>query len=201
MQTKVVIIPMTKDHLIEVAQVHCAAFKGFFLTLMGEAFLRSYYHSVLDYRESVALVALDKNARVIGIAVGFKDPNEFYRHFRRYRVRMLPAIMMGLLRRPWLLLMILRNITRLSRISRNQTRDLVELASIGALVVKQNVGSTLLKSFILKAQEFGASEISLTTDELNNSDVRLFYQRHGFVEQGRQKRGRRVLIEYSFNFY
>lgn len=189
--------PMLKAQLAEVAKVHTVAFKGFFLTLMGESFLRHYYNSVLDYQKSIALVAVDANSRIIGLAVGFKDPSEFYRHFRQYRVRMLPAMAMGLMRRPWLLLMILRNAARVSKDGRQKSSRDVELASICSIVRKQHLGSTLMKAFILRAQEIGACEVSLTTDEADNLDVRAFYERHGFLEQGREERGRRVLVEYS----
>jgi ribosomal protein S18 acetylase RimI-like enzyme len=197
MQTKVEILPMTRDHLFEVARVHTASFKGFFLTLLGEPFLRVYYSSVLQYHKSIALVAVDENLQVVGLAAGFKDPSEFYRHFRLYWVRMLPAVVMGLLRRPWLMLIIFLNVIRVSKVSRTGTGCVVELASICTIVGNQRIGSTLLTSFMLRAQEMGACEVALTTDELDNSAVRVFYERHGFVEQGRQQRGRRVLVAYS----
>lgn len=197
MQTTIEIRPMLKTHLAEVARVHSAAFKGFFLTLMGEPFLRHYYSSVLDYQKSIALVAVDGNLRIVGLAVGFNDPADFYRHFRQYRVRMLPAMAMGLLRRPWLVLMILRNAARVSKVAHHESGRVVELASICSIVRNLNLGTALLKAFMLRAQAMGACEIALTTDEQDNSAVRAFYERHGFLEQGRIERGRRVLVAYS----
>jgi len=190
---------MLKAHLVEVARVHSAAFEGFFLTLMGEAFLRHYYNSVLDYQNSIALVAVDQNSRIVGLAVGFKDPSDFYRHFRQYRVRMLPAMLMGFLRRPWLALMIMRNAARVSKDGQRDACRVVELASICSIVRKQHIGTTLLTAFLSRAQAMGACEVMLTTDEHDNSAVRTFYEQHGFVEQGREQRGRRVLVEYSYD--
>lgn len=200
MQTTIGIRPMLKEHLTEVAKVHTVAFKGFFLTLMGESFLRHYYNSVLDYQMSIALVAVDSNSRIVGLAVGFKDPTGFYRHFRQYRVRMLPAMAIGLFRRPWLMLKILRNAGRVSKDGDQDTGRIVELASICAILSKHHVGTSLLEAFMLRAQEMGAGEVSLTTDEQDNLAVRAFYERHGFMEQGREERGRRVLVSYSIYF-
>jgi ribosomal protein S18 acetylase RimI-like enzyme len=196
-QTAIDIRPMLKAHLAEVARVHSASFQRFFLTLMGEPFLRQYYNSVLDYPKSIALVAVDENSRIIGLAVGFNDPVEFYRHFRQYRMRMLPAMVMGLLRRPWLALMILRNAARVSKDGHQEPGRVVELASICSIVRNRHIGTILLHAFLLRAQEMGACEVALTTDELGNSAVRTFYERHGFIEQGREQRGRRVLVNYS----
>lgn len=197
MQTTIDIRPMLKTDLAEVARVHSVAFKDFFLTLMGEAFLCHYYNSVMDYQKSIALVAVDENSRIVGLAVGFKDPRGFYRHFRRYRFRMLPTIAMGLLRRPWIVLMVLRNAARVSKDGAHESDGVVELSSICSIVRKQHVGTALLNAFLLRAQEMGAWEISLTTDEHGNSAVRTFYERHGFVEQGRVQRGQRLLVVYS----
>jgi hypothetical protein len=188
---------MLKAQLDEVAKVHAVAFKGFFLTLMGESFLRHYYNSVLDYQKSIALVAVDANSQIIGLAVGFKDPSEFYRHFRQYRVRMLPAMAMGLMRRPWLLLMILRNAARVGKDVHHETGHVVELASICTIVQKRQVGSSLLKAFMLRAQEIDASDVTLTTDELDNLAVRNFYELHGFKFLCKEHRGGRVLLSYS----
>jgi hypothetical protein len=197
MPTTIEIRPMLKEHLIEVAKVHSVAFKGFFLTLMGEPFLHHYYNSVLDYQKSIALVAIDGDSRIVGLAVGFKDPAEFYRHFRQYRLRMLPAMAMGLLRRPWLLLRILRNAVRVSKDDHIDLSRIVELASICSILQKRQVGSSLLKAFTLRAQEIDASNVTLTTDELDNLSVRNFYELHGFKFLGKEHRGRRVLLSYS----
>jgi ribosomal protein S18 acetylase RimI-like enzyme len=196
-QTTIEIRPMLNEHLAQVAKVHTLAFRGFFLTLMGESFLRHYYKSVLEYQQSIALVAVDSNSQIVGLAVGFKDRSEFYRHFRQYRLRMLPSMTMGLLLRPWLLLTILRNAKRVGKDDFRELNDIVELASICSIVRNNSIGSKLLKAFILQAQEIGACEVMLTTDQLDNLDVQKFYELHGFIKQGHENRGTRMLINYS----
>lgn len=197
MQAAIEIRVMTKAHLVEVTQVHSAAFKGFFLTLMGKPFLRHYYNTVLEYQRSIALIAVDKNSRVVGLAVGFKNPTDFYYHFRENRIRMLPALLLGLFRRPWLGFMILRNVSRIRKSEQKATEPTVELASICSIVQNQQVGTTLLNAFLSRAQHLGVHRVTLTTDERDNSIVRKFYERHGFIEQGREHRGRRTLVAYS----
>jgi len=131
--------------------------------------------------------------------VGFKDPVEFYRHFRLYRVRMLPAMTIVLLLRPWLVIKVLRNAARVSKDAHTKSDSVVELASICSIVHKRHVGTSLLKAFMLRAQEMGARDVTLTTDEQNNLSVRSFYERHGFILSGWEQRGDRVLVSYSIS--
>lgn len=194
---KIEIKPMLESHLCDVVTVHSKAFNGFFLTLMGEKFLRHYYKSVIDYKDSIALIAVDEKNQVTGLAVGFKNPNKFYNHFNKYWIRMLPAAAIGFLRHPSLVFMILRNACRVRESNLKTTEESVELASICTNITNQNIGSTLLKYFISSAEQTGANEVTLTTDENENTAARSFYERHGFKEAGRKRRGRRWLVCYS----
>ena len=60
-----------------IVDVHAAAFPGYFLTQMGPRVLRLYYELVLDYEGRLMLVA-EREARVLGFVVGFRDPARFY---------------------------------------------------------------------------------------------------------------------------
>lgn len=189
---------MSKLDLYEVARVHCDAFQGFFLTQMGEPFLRRYYGAVLDYSDSISLVALDEDGRIVGLASGFKNSAGFYRHFRRYRLQLLPSIGMALLRRPSLLFEIARNSSRVSRVGGAETVRSVELASICNILRGNQVGSRLLKAFIANAKNKECDQVTLSTDESNNEVVRAFYQKHGFFESGHEHRNNRSLVIYAF---
>lgn len=84
-----------------VVAIHKEAFKGFFLTRMGPRFLRAYYQAVLDFEASISLVAYDTESdRALGFAVGFRDPQGFYALFRQRRKRLLPVILLAVVRDP-----------------------------------------------------------------------------------------------------
>src|ERR1035437_4365662 len=60
-----------------ITSTHRAAFKDFFLTQLGPAFLRGYYRTVLEYSGGILLVAI-RDKSVVGFAAGFIDPPRFY---------------------------------------------------------------------------------------------------------------------------
>lgn len=190
--------PMARGDLAAVVSVHRAAFKGFFLDRMGPAFLRGYYAAVLDYEGSVSLVATDAEGRVSGFVVGFQDPGGFYGHFRRRRLRLAPAILLAVIRRPGLLPGILRNTSRVGSETQGDagSRRTAELASIGTAIRGGGTGSALVRAFVEEMRKRGCDTVKLTTDEAENDPVQAFYRKHGFAEAGRERRGDRTLVVY-----
>lgn len=191
---------MCQDDLAEVVRVHQISFRGFFLDKLGPAFLRAYYRAVLDFPDSVANVAVDENGVIRGFVVGFMNPSGFYRHLRKRRLRFLPAVVLALVRRPRLLLGVLRNGARVSRRSvADDTSRCGELSSIAAATPGVGIGSMLLLSFVNALRRRGCRRISLTTDKTDNDRAREFYRRHGFVEVEEEQRGTRTLIVYALD--
>lgn len=185
------------EDLPAVVAVHRLAFRGFFLDRMGPAFLRGYYQAVLDYPGGLLLVADDADG-ITGFAAGFVDPDGFYAHFRRRRWRLLPAILLALLRRPWLLIGILRNSARVQREAQGvPAARTFELSSIASAKPGGGVGSVLLRACIDRVRARGCERIVLTTDQDDNDGVRRFYERHGFGAVGREMRGKRCLVVYE----
>lgn len=187
------------DDLPAVVAVHRLAFRGFFLDRMGPAFLRGYYQAVLEYPGGLLLVA-ESTDGISGFAAGFVDPEGFYAHFRRRRWRLLPAILLALLRRPWLLFGILRNSARVQREAHAvPASHTFELSSIASATPGGGVGSALLLACIERVRRFGCERIVLTTDADNNEPVQHFYERHGFTRHGTVLRGARTLIVYHLD--
>ncbi|EEW23863.1 GCN5-related N-acetyltransferase [Rhodobacter ferrooxidans] len=185
---------MLPDDLPAVVRVHQLAFRGFFLDRMGPAFLRGYYRAVLDWTGAIALVA-QTSAGVQGFAVGFADPDGFYRHFRARRRRLIPAILLALIRRPSLLADILRNARRVE-VAQGAEPGVVELSSIATAAPGRGIGAVLVQAFCAEAFGQGAVAVALTTDRDDNGVVRDFYERHGFKHVGHESRGERVLCCY-----
>lgn len=183
--------------LDEVVRIHRIAFPRFFLTRMGPHFLRSYYQAVLDFNTSIAVLACDQdNGKALGFAVGFGDPSGFYRFFKERRRKLLPIVLLALLRDPSLLVAILRNAQRVSAQAHGNTAA-TELSSIAVGDAGRGVGSALLDAFMAKARFAEAATVCLTTDAKDNDDVIRFYEKHGFRLLGHEDRGDRRLLHYE----
>ena len=192
-----IIKAMDPSDLDAVVAIHTEAFKGFFLTRMGERFLKTYYKLVLEFDSSIALVAHDTESRsVSGFAVGFSNPSRFYAEFSRKRRRMLGAITLAVLRDPTLAIQILRNILRVEG-QAGHTIDAVELSSIAVGIRGQGVGALLLEAFLDNARSEGSHTVYLTTDAADNSAVQKFYESRGFLLDGYEDRGGRKMCRYS----
>jgi GNAT superfamily N-acetyltransferase len=178
--------------LPDVVRVHRIAFKGFFLDRMGPRFLRAYYEAIVEYDAAIFLVSIDDADELDGFAVGFRDPDAFYDHFRSRRLRLLPIIALALLRRPRLFVEIARNTGRVAAAGKGAGR-VVELSSIATSRLGTGIGSRLLQAFCDRSRGLGASEVTLTTDRDDNVPVVNFYLRHGFERRGIELRGARAL--------
>ena len=189
----ILIVSACLEHLSGMVGVHNVAFPGFYLTQMGPAFLRGYYSSVLSYSKRIALVAV-QDGTVIGFAVGFVEPESFYAHFRANRTRLLPAIVIGLLHRPGLIVRTLQNARRVQHVRHEESE--AELSSIAVDSSARGVGSKLLLAFLERAREAGARAVSLTTDAVDNDAVNRFYVKHGFLLRKSFDDGGRLMNEY-----
>ena len=188
---------MTELHVHRVVLMHEKAFPKFFMTLMGRPFLAAYYSIVLKYKGSISLISFDKHGEHTGFAVGFIDPSVFYKILKKNYFRLILPVFLGLLRRPYLVLNILRGVLRVIKSKKRVDRGYTcELASIGVVKKGGGIGSLLLKNFVVEAIKKGASDVSLTTDRYNNDSVISFYRSFGFVDSGSEKRGNREMIEF-----
>src|SRR5258708_4024260 len=89
--------PMTQGDVAAVARLHMRAFPGFFLTSLGDRFLRYYYRMFPKYGGTIALVAETASGDIAGFAVGAANAPGFYRrllrrHWYGFALRGLPAL-------------------------------------------------------------------------------------------------------------
>lgn len=167
-----------------IARVHTSAFQGFFLTELGDQFLRAYYRTVLRHKGGILLVA-EKDGLVSGFAAGFVDPVAFYRKMARRKWRFVLPVVVGLLRNPRLLRRVLGGSQRVIRpeVPASWPSELAcELSSIAVdpQRSRQGIGGQLLTSFLKCAASSGATCVFLTTDAENNDRVIRFYDKYGF---------------------
>lgn len=190
---------MNIEDIESVVKIHQSAFKGFFLDQIGPMFLKKYYMYSLKYNGSIALVSYDNDKKITGFCVGFLNPAKFYNFFYSHKIELIPSILIGFIRKPIILINIIRNIFRVNNERKTVLNDnQYELASIGVKTNTKGIGSILLKQFIKSVENTDSKKIVLTTNKYNNENVHIFYQKHGFLKKKDIIRGERTLTEFIY---
>lgn len=194
----IIVRNMEINDLQFVVEVHKKAFPDFFMTEMGDNFLKSYYQTVINYGGCIAIVSIGYKNYINGFAAGFIDQKSFYKLYKKNWYKFLLPIFIGLLRRPFLIKDVFHNFLRINKMSfRDRSEESCELSSIGVYSQKKGVGSILLNAFIDKAINKKAKEIYLDTDLENNEDVIKFYKKHKFIESETVIRDNRKMLRMS----
>lgn len=166
------------------AEIHRRAFPGFFLSQLGEPFLRELYRAHVDDPAAIARVAVDEGDHVYGAILGTTEPEGFFRRLliRRWWAFALASVAF-VIRRP-------RSVPRLIRAVRY--RGGTPLETEGALFSSmcvdpaspRGVGQVLAQGFLAGVRESGLDRAYLTTDADDNDRVNLFHQRQGWKVAG-----------------
>jgi len=187
-----------------IAAVHRAAFRSFFLTQLGPAFLRAYYETVLEYPGGILLAAVQDES-IIGFSAGFIDPPGFYSLLRKKRLRMGLAALPWLITHPADLARAISNYKLTLEESRETDSEISQAAELSSIAVGPSsqgtgAGKQLLAAFVDAARESGAARVTLTTDAAGNDATNRFYVRAGFTLARviRRPYGR-ILNEYEFD--
>lgn len=186
----------SKMDLDSITQLHIDAFPNFFLTKMGYSFVMSYYQIVLNFPDRIALVAESKGI-ILGFIVGFGNPSSFYSFYKKHKLRLIPLIILSVLKNPLLIKQIIINVGRVSGFE-SSAHD-IEISSIAVSPKKQDmkIGKNLLLKFLDVAREQSIyNNVFLTTDSYNNEIVNSFYQKQEFILKESFWRGNRKMNLY-----
>lgn len=173
-----IIQKVEKQHIPTIVRVHNKAFKDFFLTSLGENFLKVYYNAIRENDRSILLGCFEDSV-LLGFCAATTLSSGFnsylikkdFIEFSRIGIKLLFSKPKGLIR-------LFKNFTkRNSNITDNG--QYAELLSIGVDPMTQGkgVGRLLLTALEkeLKNQK-GVKELSLTTDYYNNEKTLKFYK-------------------------
>lgn len=185
MSTAIQVRDATKTDIPQIVKVHREAFPGFLMTLLGPAFLRRYYETVLDYEQRVFVVTTDEQGQLSGFAAGFLCPADFYKLLGTRKRKMMIAGALHVAIRPAVWARVIENMRQVgqrAQVDSQATTHAVELASIGVsrAVTGKGWGKALVMGFIARAREIGGQVVELTTDAEGNERVNAFYQGLGF---------------------
>lgn len=171
----------SSDHINNIINIHKEAFPGFFLTKLGDSFLKVYYKSVIKNGSSLFVGAFNQNE-----LVGFCCTAIVSKNFNKVIIRdnLIVFTFLGLkllITNPRYLYGLFRNMTKKSSSVQDRS-DYAELLSIAVLNKYQGFGygQKMIQYAEYELIKLNRSQLSLTTDLHNNEKTINFYQKLGY---------------------
>ncbi|GAA2743650.1 GNAT family N-acetyltransferase [Terrabacter aerolatus] len=176
---------LTSDDVAEVARLHREAFPGFFLTQLGEPFLRQFYRGHVEDPTAVAVVLRDATGRPLGCVVGTTEPRGFYSRLLRRRWHgFAAAAARTVVTRPSAAPRLLRAVAYRGGADSTGQGALLSSICLSPDLQGSGQGVRLLQGWELSAHERGAKHAFLDTDALGNERVNAFYSHQGWELRG-----------------
>lgn len=171
----------TLDDLNAIVKIHDRAFPDFFLTSLGDDFLKLYYESVLNNPAGILLIYKCEN-EVLGFCAGTLLSAGF--NTRLIKESFLSYMVQGLrllFTHPVRIWHLYKNLSK-ENPDAGDNGDYSELLSIGVDPIKQGggLGKLMLSSLEEEVKKNGGTRLSLTTDYDNNEKAIGFYNSLGY---------------------
>ena len=177
------IMPLKREYLKPVVEIHLEAFPGFFLTFLGPCFLKTFYGSFIGEKTAVAWVAQNAaDGKVLGAVFGTTSPKGFFKRLVRRKWAAFGGAALGaLVKKP----SIARRLFR-ALFYRGDPPSRPGLALLSSIAVSpgaqgKGVGKALLDRWASEAEKRGCPGAYLTTDADGNDAVNEFYIRSGWT--------------------
>lgn len=188
-----------KSVINDIVSIHLATFKGFFLTFMGQGFLRQMYLSYVQHPESDIYMAFE-DERVVGFLACSKNMSGLYKYMIKHHLIQFAWYSLGaFLRKPKVFMRLIRAFLKPGESERNERY--VELSSIGVHPdFKANGVGSMLIDALKNDVDFEEFEyITLETDAVDNEIANKFYVKNGFsiVREYETHEGRQM-YEYRY---
>ena len=189
------VTPLREADIGAVARLHITGFgESFFLVTLGEAALRAYYRTFLDYPAACGFVCRERaSGAVVGFVCGTEDLRHHYRIFLRRRLLpALPALAVRALTRPSVALGLLRRGRQVARtvLHRRATNAAAPLPAplppthLLSMAVDpghrgHGIGTMLAQAFLDEMARRNVSRVVLGVRDENHAARRL-YERLGW---------------------
>lgn len=172
---------INKNEYSFLVDIHIKAFKDFFLTSLGRAFLTTYYKACLNNKESIGICAVDDKNQIVGFGVGCVLSKGY--HTRLVKKNLFKFLIQGILilyLKPKALFRLAYNLDKNN--VPNDDGYYAELLSIGVSpeIKSTGTGKEIIIKFEEEAIKKGCKKIALTTDLENNDHVISFYKKSGY---------------------
>ncbi len=176
-------IKRIKDKLPEsFVDIHKEAFKGFFLTTLGDRFLLLYYSSVLKSCDGLLVCIFDEENKLVGFAAGTCYSGGFHKKILLKNIISFTWVLFNIvLFRPKAILRLFKNMNKSNKnlIDDGNYAELLSIA-VSSKCKDMGYGKLLLQAFESELEIYNVKKISLTTDYYNNEDTLAFYKKRGY---------------------
>lgn len=180
MEDRVNLRLLRRDELADIVRIHINAFDGFFLTSLGESFLKTYYRAVLKSSDSI-LIGAFMGKELVGFSVGTVVAKGYNKklilsHLFSFSWEGVKLIFGN----PRAILQLKNNFNKVE--SDQDNGEYSELYSIAVApgVCTRGIGSMMIQFFEQEAKKRGATRVSLTTDSCKNEKTLTFYSKNGY---------------------
>ena len=171
---------LKQGDLSDIVSIHMHAFEGFFLTTLGNSFLKTYYKSVLKTKDSI-LAGAYIDQKLVGFGVGASLAKGYNK--RLVRTSLFPFLWEGvklLFYKPKAIVQLKNNFRKTG-----EQKDDGRYAELYSIAVEPDVGirgigSANIHFFECEAKSQRANRVSLTTDLYENKNVLAFYKKNGY---------------------
>ncbi|MBB4735682.1 glycosyltransferase involved in cell wall biosynthesis/GNAT superfamily N-acetyltransferase [Micrococcus cohnii] len=176
--------PLRRRHVRAAAALHKAAFPDFFLSSLGEGFLREFYSGFLQDPDAVTTIIEDEDQRLLGVAVGSRNPEGFFSRLLKRRLLGFGLRSAGIVAKdPRKAPRLLAGLAYRGGTSERPPADAALLSSICVAPEAQGTGTgrRLLERWCEQVVRSGRTHAMLTTDADANDAVNAFYRRSGWT--------------------
>ncbi len=163
------------------ADLHRRAFPDFFLSRLGEAFLREFYLGYISDPDAVVSVARANDGQVVGVCVCTTNPSGFFSRLLKARFfGFARASLRAVLRNPRVAPRLLAAVAYRGDGAPGHDGALLSSLCVDPEAQKAGTGRALEGAWCERAAELGAERAFLTTDAADNDAVNGFYERCGW---------------------
>lgn len=176
------IVPLKREHIDAVVDIHMQAFPDFFLSFLGRRFLRELYKAFAGDQLCVALEAVEHSGgKTLGFAVGTLKPSSFFgklakRRWWAFGISSLAAVA----KNPRIATRIFGALAYRGGEPKNGDRALLSSIAVIPERQKTGLGSILLREWVETVRNKGCVGCYLTTDAVGNDSVNVFYANNGW---------------------
>ena len=167
----------------QVVDVHMASFQNFFLTFLGPNFLECLYREIATEPDSVFLVAVSSENRVLGFAAGVQHLSRFYRRLVKAKWMVFGWASVGaVLRQPRIILRLWRAKGAPENAEHSSCPATLMSIAVAQEVKGMGIGKLLIHQFLEGMAASGTRRICLVTDRDNNYPTIAFYEGLNFIK-------------------
>ena len=164
-----------------IVEVHKNALKGFFLTNLGDGFLKTYYRAMLKNKEALAVCIVDENNTVAGFGVGTMQSKGFHKRLILQNWFSFGLVFVKILfKSPSSIIRLAKNLEKKDPTKDHGNYPEFLLAGVSDKFQGQGMGKKLYLAYEERAKARGAQALTLTSDKEDNDVALNHFKKLGY---------------------